>query len=231
MGVAGWGHGENCGLSMTASKLQSLGLFGGTFDPVHYGHLRMALEFKQRLVLDEMRLLPCHVPPHREAPGRSSADRAAMVRLAVADCPDLSVDERELNRDEPSYTVETLAELRRELGDNVSLCWCVGMDSLVNLNRWHRWRELLGLAHLVVAARPGWSLPEQGEVAEWYQQHQITVETLHTRSNGGVVIVEQSLLDISATSIRELIAAGQSPEFLLPDAVRRYIEDNRLYLA
>ncbi|MBU3069780.1 nicotinate-nucleotide adenylyltransferase [Aestuariicella sp. G3-2] len=216
---------------MTASKLQSLGLFGGTFDPVHYGHLRMALEFKQRLVLDEMRLLPCHVPPHREAPGRSSEDRAAMVRLAVADCPDLSVDERELKRDEPSYTVETLAELRRELGDHVSLCWCVGMDSLVNLNRWHRWRELLDLAHLVVAARPGWSLPQQGDVAEWYQQHQVTPETLHSRSAGGVVIVEQSLLDISATSIRELIAAGQSPEFLLPDAVRRYIEDNRLYLS
>lgn len=215
---------------MTGTKLRTVGLFGGTFDPVHYGHLRMALEFKQCLGLGEMRLLPCHLPPHREMPGRSSEDRAAMVRLAVADCPQLQVDERELNRNEPSYTVETLAEIRRELGAEVSLCWCVGMDSLVNLNRWHRWQELLDVAHLVVAARPGWNLPEEGEVAEWYRRHQVSTQELHSRPGGGVVVVEQSLLDISATNIRELIAAGQSSEFLLPDAVRRYIEDNRLYL-
>lgn len=217
-------------MQLPTHKLKAIGLFGGTFDPVHYGHLRMALEFKQRLALDEMHLLPCHLPPHRELPGRSSADRAAMVRLAVADCPDLSVDERELNREEPSYTVDTLAELRRELGADVSLCWCVGMDSLVSLNRWHRWRELLDFAHLVVAARPGWELPETGEVAEWYQQHRVSVEALRSRPQGGVAVVEQSLLDISATTIRELIATDQSPEFLLPDTVRRYIEDNRLYL-
>lgn len=206
-----------------------LGLFGGTFDPIHYGHLRMALEFQQRLGFSEMRLLPCHLPPHREAPGRSSADRAAMVRLAVAECPQLSVDERELQREQPSYTVETLAQLRDELGAGVSLCWCVGMDSLVTLNQWHRWSELLDYAHLVVAGRPGWCPPQDGEVAEWLRQQQGDVQALHHHTHGRVVLVEQSMLDISATAIRRMLAVGESTQFLLPEAVRHYIETNHLF--
>lgn len=211
------------------SRRRVVGLFGGTFDPIHYGHLRMALEFQQRLGFSEMRLLPCHLPPHREAPGRSSADRAAMVRLAVAECPQLSVDERELQRDQPSYTVDTLAQLREELGADVSLCWCVGMDSLVTLNRWHRWRELLDHAHLVVAGRPGWCPPQQGEVAEWLRQHQQDASALHRAPRGSVVLVEQTMLDISATAIRRMLAGGESTRFLLPESVRRYIEENHLF--
>lgn len=206
-----------------------VGLFGGTFDPIHYGHLRMALEFQQRLGFSEMRLLPCHLPPHREAPGRSSADRAAMVRLAVAECPQLTVDERELQRNQPSYTVDTLAELRAELGEEVSLCWCVGMDSLVTLNHWHRWRELLDYAHLVVAGRPGWCPPQQGEVAQWLRQHQRDSASLHQASHGSVVLVEQTMLDISATALRRMLTAGESPQFLLPEPVRYYIEQHHLF--
>lgn len=206
-----------------------VGLFGGTFDPIHYGHLRMALEFQQRLGFSEMRLLPCHLPPHRQAPGRSSADRAAMVRLAVAECPQLSVDERELERDQPSYTVETLAQLRQELGAGVSLCWCMGMDSLVMLNQWHRWRELLDYGHLVVAGRPGWCPPQDGEVAAWLRQHQHDAEILRRQAHGAVVIVEQSMLEISATSIRRMLATGESTQFLLPESVRSYIEQNHLF--
>ncbi len=221
-------------LSVVETAVQSpsrrtLGLFGGTFDPVHNGHLRMALELKQVLNLTEMRLLPCHQPPHRQLPGRSSADRAAMVRLAVAECEPLTVDERELKRQKPSYTVDTLAELRAEQGPEVSLCWCVGMDSLVTLHQWHRWRELLDYGHLVVTARPGWQVPETGTMATWLQQHLASAEQLHQRPSGAVVVQELTRLDISATEIRAMIAAGRSPQFLLPDAVWRYIEEKRLY--
>ena len=118
--------------------LRRIGLFGGTFDPVHNGHLRVALELKQRLALDEMRLLPCHRPPHRATPDRSSSDRLAMLELAVADCPQLQVDARELDRSTPSYSVETLEQLRAELGAHVALCWCVGLDSLASFDSWHR---------------------------------------------------------------------------------------------
>ncbi len=213
----------------SSTPRQTLGLFGGTFDPVHNGHLRMALELKQRLQLDDMRLLPCHQPPHRDTPTRSSDDRAAMVEFAIADCDDLSCDRRELERDTPSYTVDTLMALRKELGDEVSLCWCVGMDSLVNLSSWHRWQELLEFAHLVVTARPGWQLPQQGVVAQWLKERVASPQQLAKSPAGAVVICEMSQLDISATDIRQMIAEGHSAQFLMPEAVWRYIQDNDLY--
>ncbi len=219
-------------ISPIADHLRStvaIGLFGGTFDPVHNAHLRMALELKQQLGLDEMRLLPCHQPPHRDQPQRSSNHRAAMVRLAVEHCDQLSVDERELQRDKPSYTVDTLLELRQQLGDGVSLCWCVGMDSLVNLSSWHRWRELLDVAHLVVTARPGWQLPADGELADWLNAHRADAVQLKKAACGSVVVCEMSQLAISATEIRDTIAKGDSAQYLMPEAVWRYIQDNDLY--
>ncbi|MGH1372588.1 MAG: nicotinate-nucleotide adenylyltransferase [Cellvibrionaceae bacterium] len=210
-------------------SLKTLGLFGGTFDPVHNGHLRMALELKQRLQLDDMRLLPCHQPPHRDKPSRSSEARATMVELAVADCDALSCDKRELERDKPSYTIDTLIALRQALGDEISLCWCVGMDSLVNLDSWHRWQELLRFAHLVVTARPGWQLPEQGAVAQWLAQHRSSAAQLSKSSAGSVVICEMSQLDISATGLRQMMAEGHSAQFLMPEVVWRYIQENDLY--
>lgn len=209
--------------------LKTLGLFGGTFDPVHNGHLRMALELKQKLALDEMRLLPCHQPPHRDRPLRSSEDRAAMVEAALADCDELSCDRRELLLDQPSYTMETLTQLRREVGPQVSLCWCVGMDSLVNLASWHRWQELLSVAHLVVTARPGWQLPQQGEIAQWLQDHRAPSQQLTQTNAGAVVVCEMSQLEISATDIRQMIAAGYSAQFLMPEAVWSYIQESGLY--
>lgn len=216
-------------VSDTLNSRRVIGLLGGTFDPVHNAHLRMALELKQQLGLDEMRLLPCHQPPHRDQPQRSSDDRAAMVRLAVESCDQLSIDERELERDKPSYTVDTLLELRQQLGNRVSLCWCVGMDSLVNLSSWHRWRELLHVAHLVVTARPGWQLPIDGEVGRWLNDHRADAAQLKQSACGSVVVCEMSQLAISATAIRATIADGNSAQYLMPEVVWRYIQDNDLY--
>ncbi|GAA5317023.1 MAG: nicotinate-nucleotide adenylyltransferase [Candidatus Pelagadaptatus aseana] len=204
------------------------GYFGGTFDPIHNGHLRMAIELQETLGFDQFALVPCHQPPHRQAHSDDRV-RAQMVSLALEQCPGLQLDPRELERDSLSYSIDTLQQLRDELGDAASISWCVGMDSLVNIGSWHRWRELLDYAHLVVVARPGWQLPQSGEVADWLQQHRADTDVLHRRPCGAVVIQPLSLLQISATDIRQRVASGNSVQFLLPEPVRQFIEQNGLY--
>lgn len=208
---------------------KTIGLFGGTFDPIHIGHLRVALELKQRLGLDEMRLLPCHIPPHRYTPVAEPEQRAAMVKLAVADCSELIIDEIELANDEPSFSIHTLEILREQFGPEVSLCLSMGMDSLMNLSTWHRWRELLTLGHIIVAARPKSELPKTGEIADFIRQHEGDKVSLHAQASGSIVIAQSSLLPISATAIREMLLQQESPQFLLPDSVLSYIEANGLY--
>ncbi|WP_237066418.1 nicotinate-nucleotide adenylyltransferase [Microbulbifer guangxiensis] len=211
------------------SERETIALFGGTFDPVHFGHLRMALELKETLGFSEMRLLPSHQPRHRQTPGVSSRHRREMLALAIRDCPELALDDRELRRGGDTFTVDTLEELRAELGESVSLCFCMGLDSLLTLPTWHRWQRLLELAHLVVVARPGWHLPAEGDVADLLNQHRGEPQCLRDSPAGRIVVREQTLLPISATRIRQLIGRGQSPRFLLPDAVLQYIEDKQLY--
>jgi len=205
-----------------------VGYFGGTFDPVHLGHLRLALELRQQLPLDELHLLPCHLPPHRPEPGATSAQRVAMLELALTECPELRLDCRELKRNRPSYTFDTLTELRAELGSDTSLVFCMGADSFAQLHTWHRWRELLDLAHLLVVARPGWSLPDEGPQADLLAKCG-ELSDLHAAAAGNLVLAATRLLPISATEIRQLIAQGLSPQFLLPDAVWRYIQTHGLY--
>lgn len=216
-------------MAISAPSLRLIGLFGGTFDPIHIGHLRMALELKQHLDMDEMRLLPCHVPPHRARPGAGAEQRASMTELAVAECPDLTVDRRELATTEPSYSYHTLQSLRRELGDQVSLCLSMGMDSLASLHTWYRWDELLDMAHIAVAARPGWELPEEGPVGDYLKNHRGARSDLRRRPAGTLVIEELTRLPISSTDIRGQIARGESPQFLLPDSVWAYILRHDLY--
>lgn len=209
---------------------RAIGLFGGTFNPIHIGHLRTALEIRERLDFDEIRLLPSGQPPHRDEPQVSAEHRAAMVALAIEGEPGLVLDDRELWRAGPSWTVETLREVRQELGKDVSLSFCVGMDSLVNLSGWHRWQELTDWAHLVVAARPGWQLPREGEVAEWLKTRQSDDPTwLRRQPHGSVWIAELTLLPIAATALRQRLQAGCSVRYLTPDSVVNYIEEHRLY--
>lgn len=211
------------------AKRRLIGLFGGTFDPVHIGHLRMALELKQRLGMDEMRLLPCHIPPHRQHPVASAEQRAAMVELAVADCPELSVDRLELGNPEPSYSLHTLTVLREQLGPEPALCLAMGMDSLAGLDSWYGWDDLLELAHITVATRPGWALPEAGVMGDYVARHRAERTALRERPGGAIVIEELSLLPISATDIREQIKRGESAQFLMPDAAWAHILRHSLY--
>lgn len=208
---------------------KTLGIFGGTFDPIHIGHLRLALELKQQFQLDEMHLLPCYLPPHRPQPGATAQQRVAMLQLVLQDCAELQLDTRELQRDKPSYTVDTLRELRAQWGSQVSLVLCMGMDSFIGLERWHEWQELLRLAHILVVERPGYTLPEVGAVAQLRQRHAADAQALRSAAAGALVMAAPRLLDISATDIRAQLRAGVSPQFLLPEAVLHYIRTQQLY--
>ena len=217
-------------MSQVSAALTPVGLFGGTYDPVHYGHLRSALELAEHLQLKQLRLMPCAVPPHREIPACSATHRAAMVELAVADEPQLACDRRELEREGASYTIDSLVDLRRELNGSHSLCLVMGCDAVQGLATWHRWQELLDWAHVVVIARPGWQLPATGPVADWLLRHRLADSLeLRRRPNGGILIEELRPLAISSTEIRSLLAAGRSPRYLLPQAVLDYIQSHNLY--
>lgn len=207
-----------------------IGILGGTFDPVHFGHLRAAVELREALGLDEVRLLPCGRPPHRDPPVASAADRRAMLEAAIAGEPGLAVDTRELERPGPSYMVDTLASLRAELGPRAPLCLLVGSDAFAGLDRWHEWRRIPELAHLVVARRPGADLPGTGAVAELLAARRVPeVAALRARPAGRILIQPVTLLDISATRIRALLAAGRSVRYLLPEAVLEIVRARRLY--
>lgn len=206
-----------------------IGILGGTFDPVHYGHLRPAVELLQELDLDEVRLVPCHVPPHRPPPLATPAQRRAMLEVAIRNERGLAVDDRELRRAGPSYMVETLASLRAESGAR-PLGLILGMDAFRALAQWHRWRELTTLAHLIVMRRPGAEPPEHGDVAELLAAGRVDDPArLRERPAGHILIWPVTQMGISASSIREQIAAGASVRYLLPDEVLALIRHWNIY--
>jgi nicotinate-nucleotide adenylyltransferase len=209
--------------------MSPLGIFGGTFDPIHFGHLRTAFELLHALRLAEVRLVPAGRPPHRGAPSCDGAHRLAMVRAAIADQPGFAVDDREVRREGPSYTVTTLRELRAEAPAR-PLCLLVGMDAFLGLPQWHDWRELFELAHVVVAHRPGWSAPREGALGELLAARGTQrVDDLHESVAGRIHVRPVTQLDIASTDLRQLVVAGGDPRYLVPDAVRAIIHDTGCY--
>ncbi len=209
---------------------EMVAFMGGTFDPIHNGHLRTALEIRQFLQLERLRLIPCNFPGHRDQPGCSAAQRLEMVRLAVDDEPGLEVDDRELRSPEPSYSINTLASLRQEVGPDASLCMVMGMDSYLTLPSWHRWQELLDLTHILVVQRPGWEFVPDRQMENWTLLHRIHhPQQLRSAPAGYVLLHRLTPLGISATQIRELVRTNQSPRYLIPDRVWRYIREQGLY--
>ncbi len=209
--------------------LRTVGLLGGTFDPIHYGHLRPAEEVREALLLSELRLVPARIPPHRERPRAGPEARAELVRIAAADNPSVRVDERELRREGPSYTVDTLAELRAELGP-VSLCLILGYDTFQGLPRWSRWRTLLDQAHLVITERPGTSASLPPALAEEVTRRGGAEAHELRRSPAGRICFQRvTPMDISATGIRRALARGRSVRYLMPECVRRRVAEAGLY--
>jgi nicotinate-nucleotide adenylyltransferase len=212
--------------------VQTIGLLGGTFNPIHFGHLRMAQELAESLSLDEVQFIPSANPPHKPPPQVSAENRAAMVKLAIADNPKFQFDGRELLRTSASYTLDTLEDLRKELGNDTSLVLIMGSDAFTKFNTWHRWQEIIGLCHIALVQRPVSSIKEplsndlQTFLHNHYTEH---VQDLHEVSAGLVTMQAITPLEISSTAIRNALQNKHSARYLMADSVLEYISANQLY--
>jgi nicotinate-nucleotide adenylyltransferase len=208
-----------------------LALFGGTFDPVHYGHLRCAEESRQKLCLDKLFLLPAGQPAHKDSPGASTAQRLHMLHLAQKEFPQLELDLSEINREGPSYMVDTLAGIRGQNPDK-PLILLIGQDSANELNRWHRWSELFSLAHIVILSRPGIEVGYRSELAQQIEKRLVDDANMLSQSQAGCVLqLKVNAIDICATTIKSMMQLGRSPSSMLPGSVLEYIIENGLYTA
>lgn len=214
------------------SSQTPLALMGGTFDPVHCAHLRLALDALEELPIDEVRWIPSGAPGHRDAPHASPADRLAMLQRAIADEPRFTLDTGELDSGVPTYTVPMLQRLRRELGNARPLVMLIGMDSFLSLPTWRNWEQLFDLAHFAVAARPGYVLDEAllpTALAGVHAQRQAEPATVAKQSAGCIVHFPSVPFGISASDIRARLALKKSVRYLIPETVLRYIESKGLY--
>lgn len=213
--------------------MQLIGLLGGTFNPIHNAHLRLAQELADALNFSEVRFIPSANPPHKTAPKISAQHRAAMVQLAITDNSLFKLDTRELDRTGASFTIDTLISLQEELGGSVALCLMMGSDAFSKLNTWHRWQALLDYCHIILVQRP--ASATQPKLAEELSVllHNHYTENISdlTNENAGYIHMQKiTALDITSTNIRVQLVAGVSPRYLMPDNVIAYIKNNNLYL-
>lgn len=199
-----------------------IGIFGGTFDPVHYGHIKPALSIKQALNLSQLRFIPNRIPPHREAPWLSAEQRLSLLKTALRDYSDIVIDERELDRDGPSYMVDTLASLRADMPGE-TLCLIIGMDAFFGINLWQRWRSIFDLCHLVVMTRPGFE-PETiaehmpaGDYQFLRERMVLDINGITAESTGKILLKSVPQLDISSTRIRAKLSAGEDISQWMPE--------------
>jgi len=209
----------------------SVALFGGTFDPVHNGHLRIASELAELLSVNELRLMPCRLPPHRDEPKVSADQRRKMLELGIgANNSVLSVEDIELHRPAPSYSIDTVALIREQLGSLTPLFLCVGMDALATINTWRDWEKLLSFCHIAVSSRPGFSAPKKGPLYEWIAQHECdNLNEIKQCPSGYIYFCDLTMLAISSTTIRDKIKQGSSIRYMAPEPVVNYIQQHRLY--
>ena len=212
------------------SSAEPIAIFGGTFDPVHYGHLRCADEARQKLGLKSLYLLPAGQPVHRDPPQATVKQRLAMLEAACREFASLRVDDRETQRSGPSYMVDTLHEIRTSFSDR-SLILLIGQDAANQLQTWFHWEQLFELAHIVILTRPGACRQYQSEMADQIQQRSVTDVRELRKSRAGLVLhMEVESIDISASNIKSILRSGELPGSMLPTAVLEYIIENRLYL-
>ncbi len=211
------------------NSLKAIGILGGTFDPIHFGHLRLALELYDTLNLERVHILPCYQPVHRKQPEASPEHRLAMVRCAIAEEPAFVADTTEIDRKGSSYMIDTLLTLKQKLGQQ-PICLLLGIDAFLGFTSWHRYEGILENAHIVIAHRPQYTLPETGVIADLLNKHlQSDISLIHSRESGVILLRPLTPLEISASDIRKQIAMGRNPRYLLPNAVQDYIKQQRIY--
>lgn len=206
-------------------------LYGGTFDPVHYGHLKPVEILANLIGLQRVIIMPNNVPPHRPQPEATSEQRKEMLALAIADKPLFRLDERELRRNTRSWTSQTLQEWRAEQGQDKPLAFIIGQDSLLNFPTWHQYETILENSHLLVCRRPGYPLTmREPQYQQWLEAHLTdNVEDLHNQPAGKIYLAETPWFDISATLIRERLQQGLACDDMLPSSVLAYINQHGLY--
>jgi len=209
--------------------MRPIGIFGGTFDPVHIGHLRTAYELLHEVDMEQINFVPCGLPPHQKSPTASADVRLSMLRTAIEGIAGFVVDERELNRAGVSYSVDTLESFRQEFPDR-PIGLIVGMDAYLQLDSWHRWEDILKLAHVIVARRPGASLPDSGTPGDLFAHCGVAeYSDLRQQPAGRVLVHSVTQLEVSSSAIRELISQGGNPRFLVPDSVATIIDASGCY--
>lgn len=207
-----------------------IGIFGGSFDPPHFGHIKSALALLENFEFTQIRFMPCQLSPHKENVFADAQHRWQMLNLVCSSQSKLVVDDRELIRQGPSYTIDSMVELREEIGGNQSLVLIVGIDAYLAFCKWHRYEEILSYCHIIVLHRPGYSLSKSGCEKEYYELNKTEdSKLLATQSHGKIYKSKLEKLDISSTLIRETIAQGKQPKYMLPGNVWNYVRRNKLY--
>ncbi|WP_308430184.1 nicotinate-nucleotide adenylyltransferase [Kushneria pakistanensis] len=206
-------------------------MFGGTFNPIHIAHLRAAVELRDALSLDAVHMVPAHLPPHRSAPGVSSGDRLRMLKLALADTPGLIADDREIRRDGPSWSLDTLKSLREQYGETARLLMVLGRDAFLKLHEWHEPAALFDYAHILVIGRPESQELQCQVLEDLVESRRVdSVEAMMAAPFGRVLDYDQTTaMAVSATAIRQTLAAGRSVRYLMPSAVEAFISEHGLY--
>lgn len=205
-----------------------IGILGGTFDPIHYGHLRTALDVQQYLSLDEVRFIPCGEPAHRNKPIAEPLQRLSMVRAAIAGQDKFTADDREVRRSGPSYMVDTLSSLKNDFKSE-ALCLILGTDAFNGLEQWHQWKRLFDLANIVVMKRPTANVELNKRLLSLLKDRIVDADKLKTKKNGALSFVPVTQLDISATNIRQQWQQNKDIKFLLPDSVLTLIKQQNIY--
>lgn len=219
-----------------------IGIFGGSFDPIHFGHIKSAMALLERFDFDQLRFIPCQLSPHKEIVHASAYHRWQMLNLVCSSNEKFIADDRELKRNAPSYTIDTLQELREEYGEQQSLVLILGLDAYLSFCKWYRYKEILSLCHIVLLQRPGYSLPNGSPNGSLDSSQVVGCEkecyelngtedfrTIATTPCGKIYASDLEIIDVSSTTIRELISKGKQPKYLLPGNVWNYIRRNKLY--
>lgn len=215
-------------LPQTTPVQPVIGIFGGTFDPIHIGHVHCALQVLQQCPLEQVRLMPCHLPPHRVTPGVSAQQRAEMVQLAIAEHPQLILETLELEQHRPSYSAISLQQLQQRYPQH-KLGFIMGMDAFNQFTSWHRWQDILHCADLIVCQRPEHSQLSSDSKALLTQHQMFDVQQLQQQQTGRILLLDNPLQDISATSLRQQLAHSKTPPKGLDTAVWNYIQQHQLY--